>query len=192
MLVGEERFHPRTFALASLVLTAGTSLVIGVTELGRLLAPGLPLLLYPLWFLVAMYVILTYITANDRKIVRMLATGGSEVALAMLLVSMLAATVLFGMLCKELCYGVGCGFSGHLRPDPWLWVGYGFDNLFEAVFLDITEIYQLSFTDIQPVGFWSQSLVFLFRTAANLLIIRALLRYWGFLASFLFARRLSA
>ena len=190
MLVGNERFSLHAFLVMTLLFSTLSAILIGLSELSRHFSPGLPLLLYGISFALAMYVIITYITANDRKIVRFIATGGSELILAMLLVSMVAATVLFGLVCKEVHFGLGTGFSGDLGPDPLLWIGFGFDNLFEALFLDAPNVYRLNMTNIQADTFWTQTLVLLFRSAANLLIIRAVVRYWEFLRSFMFSRRL--
>ncbi len=191
MLVGEERFHLHAFFVMVLLFTVLSAILIGLSELSRFLSPQLPLICYAVSFTLVMYSILTYITANDRKIVRFMATGGSEMILAMLLVSMFTATVLFGLVCKELFYRLGAGFAGEIQSNPLLWIGFGFDNLFEALFLDAPNIYGLNITNIQADNFWTQSLVLMFRSAANLLIIRAVLRNWGFLRNFLFARRMS-
>ncbi len=190
MLVGDEKFRVHAFLVMALLFATVGAILVGVSELSRQFSPELPLVLYSLSFALAMYVILTYITANDRKIVRFIATGGSEIILAMLLVSMIAATVLFGLVCKEVHYTLGTGFSGDLGPNPLLWIGFGFDNLFEALFLDVPNVYRMNMTNIQADTFWTQTLVLLFRSAANLLIIRAVVRYWEFLRSFMFSRRL--
>jgi hypothetical protein len=189
MLVGAERFSLQAFVAMLLLFFLVSAVLIGLSELSRQWSPTLPAILYPLWFAAMMYVILTYITANDRKIVRFIATGGSEMILAMLLVSMLAATVTFGMVCREIFARVGTGFSGVSDPSALYWVAFGFDNLFEAAFLDAPNVYGLNITTIQASEFWTQTLVLVFRAAANLLIIRAVLRYWGYLRNFLFANR---
>lgn len=172
-----------------LLFVSVSAILIGLAELSRLASPVLPLILYPAWFSLMMYVVLTYVLANDRKIVHFIATGGSEMILAMLLVAMLAATIIFGILCQEIHEHLGTGFDGVDRHDRWYWIGFGFDNLFEAAFLDAPNVYGLSITTIRASNIWTQTLVLLFRGSCNLLIIRAVLRYWTYLRSFLFADR---
>lgn len=192
MLIGEERFHFRGFAVMLLLFVSATALLVGLAELLRGVASTIPAVLYGGSFLATLYIILTYIMANDRKIVRFMATGGSEIIAAMLVTATLAATVLFGLVCRELAMGLGAGFAGGDTAGALTWVGFGFDNLLEAMLLDAPNIYGLHFTDITPTLFWSQTLVLVFRTLANLLMLRALLRSWGFLRRFLFAERLAA
>jgi hypothetical protein len=85
----------------------------------------------------------------------------------------IALLVAFSQFSKHL-YVVYGGFSAN-NLGYWHWLRYGFANLFEGVFFDIPAIYNWGVSEIQPTVFWSQTLVFIFRTSLEFLIVATIL-----------------
>ncbi len=188
MLIADEKLHPGMLVVMIVAFSAFSVFCIVVSELSRHFSPYLPLACYFILFCGGVYIILTFLLATDKKVVRFIALGGTELMIAMLLVVVIASTVVFGLFCRELYFELEGGFAGNIDADFVLWVGFGFDNLFEAIFLDAPAIYGLNFADIEPATFTAQTLVFCFRAIVSLLVLKAIIRYWGFIRDFLSAR----
>jgi hypothetical protein len=68
----------------------------------------------------------------------------------------------------------------------WHWMRFGCANLLEAVLFDIPDVYDWNLSEIHPSAFWSRSILFVFRTSLELMVVTAIIkeasvarRMWG-------------
>ena len=92
-----------------------------------------------------------------------------------MLLAAIALLVAFSQISKFLymAYGGSANNTGY-----WHWLRYGFANLFEGAFFDIPSVYNWKVSEIQPTSFWSQTLVFIFRTALEFLVVANILKQY--------------
>jgi hypothetical protein len=57
----------------------------------------------------------------------------------------------------------------------WHWLRFGIANLLEATLFDLPAIYNWQISEIKPVEFWPRTIVFIFRTSLELIVIVAIL-----------------
>jgi len=98
---------------------------------------------------------------------------GDAFVASMVIVAAVVLLVSFSQLGRHLYIAFG-GFSA-INTGYWHWLRFGFANLFEGAFFDIPAIYNWGVSEIQPTAFWSQTMVFLFRTSLELLIVANIL-----------------
>jgi hypothetical protein len=70
-------------------------------------------------------------------------------------------------------------FSGAETADLAEWIGFGFDNLIEAIVFDVTSVYGMSFADIVPESFWTRFLLVTFRILIDIVILQGLFTMWS-------------
>ncbi|HKP52009.1 MAG TPA: hypothetical protein VJ183_05085 [Chloroflexia bacterium] len=97
----------------------------------------------------------------------------TEIKSSVVVLSAIALLVSFSQISKHLNIVFG-GFSAD-SLGYWHWLRYGFANLFEGAFFDIPAIYNWGVSEIQPTVFWSQTIVFIFRTSLEFLIVANIL-----------------
>ncbi|MFQ6026775.1 MAG: hypothetical protein ACE5Q6_04580 [Dehalococcoidia bacterium] len=91
----------------------------------------------------------------------------------------IGVTILFGFVCEDLHSLTDIAFAVPPSPDFLHWIIFAFDNLFEAALLDFPNIYDLQGSPIEVGSFWSRTLVFSFRVAIDLIIIRTMINHFG-------------
>jgi len=102
-----------------------------------------------------------------------------EVELALLIVALFGTATMFGLICRDLHFLAGGGFSGSPpRNSRFTWIAYGLDNTLECMLIDFPSVYELQFTRIKPSSFWSQSVVMAFRLSVDFFLAKALLQYF--------------
>jgi len=108
-----------------------------------------------------------------------LAKPGQEVtAVSVVVVAGLFAVVSFSQFSRYLYLWRG-GFTAS-QSGYWHWLRFGIANLLESILFDIPAIYNWNVTEILGVKFWSRTLVFIFRTSIEFLIVAQSIRAIGF------------
>lgn len=59
----------------------------------------------------------------------------------------------------------------------WHWLRLGAANFLEAVLFDVPQIYEWDISEIRATTFWSRSILFVFRTALEFVVVVAILNY---------------
>lgn len=86
-------------------------------------------------------------------------------------------TSVFGIFCMELNNVYPMGFDVPKDASLLTWIGFGFDNLLEAVLFDLLNVYNISFSNINQANFATQTLVMGFRLFIDLLILKLMINY---------------
>jgi len=142
-----------------------------LVEATRYVWTPISIVLYSLVILVVVSVLLgTAFSSRQAKIKNIQVT---EIKSSVVVLSAIALLVSFSQISKHL-YIVFGGFSAD-SLGYWHWLRYGFANLFEGAFFDIPAIYNWGVSEIQPTVFWSQTMVFIFRTSLEFLIVANIL-----------------
>ncbi len=100
--------------------------------------------------------------------------AGDEMEFAFTLVGAIAVLVSFSQLARHLTILQG-GFAFD-ELGYWHWLRFGLSNLLEAALFDTPAIYEWNLSEIRPISNWSRTLVFLFRTTIELVVVAAVLR----------------
>ena len=106
--------------------------------------------------------------------------SGGESDFATVLVGVIFSAILFGLLCREMEEVWHADFylvAG--SADLLVWIGFGFDNLLEAILFDVLSIYELNFADISPESFWTKFLLITFRILIDIVILQGLFTIWS-------------
>ena len=131
------------------------------------------ILLYAVLMFVAVFLVfMVAITREDE--IKDKYPDAVELFPAFALIGVIAMLVSFSQICRHLSSYVG-GFVA-AQSGYWHWLRFGVANLLEGVLLDIPAIYDWNISEIQPVAFWSRTLLFLFRASWEFLMIGTLLR----------------
>jgi hypothetical protein len=85
----------------------------------------------------------------------------------------IAILVSFSQICRHL-YLLSGGFFAE-QTGYWHWLRFGIANLLEATLFDLPAIYNWQISEIKPVEFWPRTIVFIFRTSLELIVIVAIL-----------------
>jgi hypothetical protein len=94
---------------------------------------------------------------------------------AALFAGTVSSAAIFGVLCRELFLNGLLNFQNGAGAGYRSWIGFGFDNLFEAVLLDIPSLYNVYSSPIRPGAFWSATLMLLYRLAVDLVLFKMLI-----------------
>lgn len=138
-----------------------------LVEATRYIWTPVSIVLYSLVILVSLAILLA--TASSSRQAKAKNVTVAENRAAIVILAAIALLVSFSQLSKHL-YVLFGGFSAN-NLGYWHWLRYGFANLFEGVLFDIPAIYNWGVSEIQPTAFWSQTLVFVFRTSLEFLIV---------------------
>lgn len=98
----------------------------------------------------------------------------SEIGAAFAIVGAFGLVVSFSELTRHLYMQIG-GFTA-ARADYWHWLRFGSANLLEAVLLDMPNVYAWNLSEVRPTVTWSRTLVFVFRSSIEFLVIVALVK----------------
>ena len=176
------------FTLYIFVAAGFAAVLIALSEVSRLLFPTLPLILHGMSLGFVIFMIFGFAAMEHEAAIKPFKSEGGEILVSLLIMGTLAASIMFGLFCRELYFELNAGFMGQTSSNHLEWVGFGLDILFEAVFLDAPAMYELNMSDIHTPSFWTRSLVFLFRLTVDFILIRALIRYWGILRTVVLRR----
>jgi len=158
------------------LVTALCGLALGLAALLRLLFPPAALLLLALALPLVILISVSFGGPNYAK-GRLGAFDMSQFEeLAVIAAGLLCSPFLFGALCREIFLLRLLAFQNAGSAGYSAWIGFGFDNLFEAVLLDIPALYSLHSSPIRAVSFWSASLVLLYRLAVDLVLLKLLIQ----------------
>jgi hypothetical protein len=94
--------------------------------------------------------------------------------LAMVLLCVLAVIVGFSQFNRHVAILHG-GFSAD-QTGYWHWMRFGVANFLEAALFDVPAIYEWNLTEIKPTTTTSRTVIFFFRTLAEILVVAELLR----------------
>lgn len=162
------------FVMLVMIVVCGC-LLIATAEFSRSLVSFLPLLIYLCLVFFAFVANLGGRSMNLEEFSQL--SGGRGNSLLLHLSYAILGVICFGLLCRELA-AVGAGFVGAAENSAAsAWIAYSFDNLLEAILLDIPGIYDLHLTKIEPTTFFSRTVVFIYRLAIDVAIIAALVRF---------------
>lgn len=188
-------FHEFSFLLALIIPFA--FLVFGMIEaLGWIWRP-LAGILYLLLFGRCMLTLMGGSLMKDGEFVR---PGKEETVVGIIIFCGLAVLVSFSQISRYLYMSIG-GFTAD-QSGYWHWLRFGIANVLESVLFDIPAIYNWKISEIEANAFWSQSLLFIYRTSLEFLVVAQTIRamrfarrtrknpanilhqgYWGFLFS---------
>lgn len=163
------QFHEFSALLAVMIPIAFIALGL-IESLGLLWRP-IAGVLYLLLLVAGMFILLI----SGFELVE---PGEEEVAVGLVVVSGLFVIVSFSQLSRYLYLWFG-GFTAS-QSGYWHWLRFGIANVLESVLFDIPAIYNWNVTEIRGITFWSQTLVFLFRTSIEFLVVAQLIRAIGF------------
>jgi hypothetical protein len=104
--------------------------------------------------------------------------GQEEVGVAIIAAAAILVIASFSQLVRYLNIQFG-GFLAN-QTGYWHWLRFGIANVLEAILFDIPAIYKWNITEIEAVTFWSQTLLFIFRTSLEFLVVIQLVRALGF------------
>jgi hypothetical protein len=85
----------------------------------------------------------------------------------------IAALACFSQASKHL-YALAGGFSA-TGMGYWHWMRFGCSNFLEAVLFDIPDVYDWNVSEIHPSEFWSRTILLVFRTSLEFMVVAALL-----------------
>ena len=176
--VEDSKFTSGEFTLMVAVFLCFGVLLIGLCEFSRFLSAAFPVYLYGLALGAVVFIMWGVLVTEIEELHESFRKDGGEADFAMTLVGMILSAILFGLFCRELFLSVGVGFTGDDGTHRAKWIGFGFDNLFEAIFFDIPTIYDLHWANIVPVSFWTKLLLITFRVTLDVVLIKALFRHW--------------
>ena len=162
--------------LSALVLT-WTGVILGDMALLGLQSVWASLAIHVVWYFALVMVVLGIGAVGSP----LGATPANEieVELALLIVALLGTAAMFGLICRDLYFLVGGGFSGNPPGNSrFTWIAYGLDNTLECMLIDFPSVYDLQFTRIKPSSFWSQSVVMAFRLSVDFFLVKGLLQYF--------------
>jgi len=103
--------------------------------------------------------------------------GAYELDAAFTLLGTIAVLVAFSQVGRHLYLLIG-GFLSE-QAGYWHWLRFGFSNLLESVLFDIPAIYDWNISEIRATSTWSRTIVFLFRTTIEFLVVATVLRQAG-------------
>lgn len=98
-----------------------------------------------------------------------------EFDVAVTLLGAIAVLVSFSQLSRHLYLLVDGGFVAD-KTSYWHWLRYGFSNMLESVLFDIPAIYEWNISEVKAISWWSQTIIFTFRTVLEFLVVAAALR----------------
>ena len=104
--------------------------------------------------------------------------GQEEVGVAIIAAAAILTIASFSQLVRYLYMQFG-GFLAN-QTGYWHWLRFGIANVLEAILFDIPAIYRWNVTEIEATTFWSQTLLFMFRTSLEFLVVIQLVRALGF------------
>ncbi|MBC7261140.1 MAG: hypothetical protein H5T63_03920 [Chloroflexi bacterium] len=99
---------------------------------------------------------------------------GTEAEFALALLGSIAVLVAFSQVSRHLYLIVG-GFIAD-QSGYWHWLRFGFSNLLESILFDIPAIYDWGISEIRATSTWSRTVVFVFRTTIEFLVVAGILR----------------
>jgi len=99
--------------------------------------------------------------------------GIHEMEAALTLLGGLAVLISFSQVSRHL-YLLAGGFSAN-QIGYWHWLRYGFSNLLESVLFDVPAIYEWNISEIKAIAGWSRTILFLFRTTIEFIVVAAVL-----------------
>lgn len=99
---------------------------------------------------------------------------GTEGEFALTLLGAIAVLVAFSQVSRHLYLLVGGFFAD--QAGYWHWLRFGFSNLLESILFDIPAIYDWHISEIRAINTWSRSVVFIFRTIIEFLVVAGILR----------------
>ncbi|HKP52051.1 MAG TPA: hypothetical protein VJ183_05305 [Chloroflexia bacterium] len=94
--------------------------------------------------------------------------------MAVVILCATAILVSFSQIAKHL-YVLFGGFNAN-NAGYWHWLRFGVSKLLEGPVLDIAGGYKLQLSEIVPTDIWSQTLVLIFRTSLQILVLATLFR----------------
>lgn len=100
--------------------------------------------------------------------------GVFELEFALTLLGGIAVLVGFSQVSRHLSVLTG-GFISE-QTGFWHWLRFGFSNLLESVLFDIPTIYEWNLSEIRATNTWSRTVVFVFRTSIEFLVVAMVLR----------------
>lgn len=146
-----------------------TFCVLGLIEALSLLWRPIAIVLYLILLLFSLLIMFGMrISPNIGKI------GEEEVDVALFFVSTIFLLVSFSQLSRHLYLQFG-GFQAD-QVGYWHWLRFGIQNILESILLDIPAIYDWNISEIRAITFGSRTLLFLFRTSLELMVITQLLQ----------------
>lgn len=86
------------------------------------------------------------------------------------LVALVGTCVAFSEVSRHLSLLVG-GFDTGGGTSYWLWLRFGFEQLFGHVLFGISSIFDWRISEIQPTAVWARVLVFVFNVELDILVI---------------------
>jgi len=130
----------------------------------------LAILLYMLLLLVAIAFILfgNFPSEADEKY------DLYEFNAALTLLGAIAILVSFSQISRHLYLLFG-GFAAQ-QTSYWHWLRYGFANVLESVLFDVPAIYDWNISEITATAFWSRTVLLIFRTSLEFIVVAAILR----------------
>jgi hypothetical protein len=171
------RLHGEDRIRAFIGWTILSLVYIGVSFLIRGANHKLPLILYGFSLvMIVFYTILVEFTPAREDVD---STGRRYRLWGLLFLAMwmIMVTVVFGLFMEELYHAYPAGFGISSDPGPLAWLGFAFDNLGEALLLDVMNIYDLSFSGIRTSSFGTKTLVLGFRLFVDLIVLKFLIGY---------------
>lgn len=99
---------------------------------------------------------------------------GTEAEFALTLLGAIAVLVAFSQASRHLYLIVGGFFAD--QAGYWHWLRFGFSNLLESLLFDIPTIYDWNISEIKATYTWSRTIVFIFRTTIEFLVVAGILR----------------
>jgi hypothetical protein len=100
-----------------------------------------------------------------------------ELSMTFTIMGFILAMACFSQICRHLYILFG-GFDAD-NADYWHWLRFGVSNLLDSTLFDVPDIFEWNFSEIKATSFWSRTIVFIFRTSLEFLIIAGILRQVG-------------
>jgi hypothetical protein len=165
------QFHEFSGWLAALIPL--TFLVLGVVEVSSYLWSPIAAVLY----LVILGAGLFWLVGSGLS-EEFATPGAEEMSTGFILVAAILVVVSFSQLGRYLNTWFG-GFTAN-QSSYWHWMRFGIANTLEAVLFDVPAIYRWNISEITAISFWSQTLLFLFRTSLEFLVVVQIVRAIAF------------
>jgi len=145
-------------------------LLIALIEGSSYIWRPLAIILYTVLLLLGIFIIigsnLPDTTEKDDDLV--------EFDLALTLLGSITVLVGFSQIGRHLSFLIGGFYSEQMGY--WHWLRFGFSNLLESVLFDIPSIYEWNLSEIRAISTWSRTMVFVFRTSIEFLVVAMILR----------------
>lgn len=122
-------------------------------------------------FLYMAFVVLAFFLLLGITITKKDEINEPGINLALALGGAIAVLASFSQISRHLYLSFG-GFVAD-KTGYWHWLRFGFANLLEGVLFDIPAIYDWKISEIKATDFWSRTVLFLFRTSLEFLVIVA-------------------